>query len=208
MEKRCELYLRLRADSLPAASELELLAREVGPAALLLTHPDSAKSENALQAFVDTAKRQNIAILIEDALELAEALDADGLHLKADTDRLAQARQRLGEGKSIGVSCGLSRHEMMVMAEGGADYIALGELPADGPRAKDERVALIEWWAELFEVPCVAWLEEGDTAEDANRYVQAGADFLCLAFEPGAAADGSERILDLTAVTGSDKRLA
>jgi len=208
MDKRCELYLRLRADALPAASELDLLARNIGPAALLLTLPDTAGSENALPAFVDAARRQNIAILIEDALELAEALNADGVHIKADADRLAQARQRLGDGKSVGVSCGLSRHEMMVMAEGGADYIALGELPAEQPRDTGERVALIEWWAELFEVPCVAWLGDGDTAEDADRYVQAGADFLCIAFEPGAAAGGSERILDLTAMTGPDKRLA
>jgi len=71
-----------------------------------------------------------------------------------------------------------TRHDAMLAADQGADYVLFGEPDADGARpgfaALEERVS---WWAELFEAPCVAYA--GSRAE-VKPLVKAGADFVAL----------------------------
>jgi thiamine-phosphate pyrophosphorylase len=148
---------------------------------------------------VKLARGQNLAILIEEDWSLARELDMDGVHIRADAERLAEARRVLGADKSIGVSCGFSRHEAMLMAEGGADYVAFGET---GAADLDERAEMIGWWSEVFEVPCVAWLRDGESFDEARDLVRAGADF--LAVEAGAAGHELSRLCELTKNADND----
>ncbi len=68
----------------------------------------------------------------------------------------------------------------MQAAEQGADYVAFGAFFAT--QTKQPRTmatpALITWWSELFEVPCVAI--GGITPENGRPLVEAGADFLAV----------------------------
>jgi thiamine-phosphate pyrophosphorylase len=133
-----------------------------------------------LRGLIQSAQRQNLAVLIADDIELAALLNADGVHIAADQRRLAEARARLGTDSTIGVSCRMSRHEAMVMGEGGADYIAFGEHWDAGGRDPEALAAIVSWWAELFELPCVAWLGAADPEGEARQLIGAGADFLAL----------------------------
>ena len=184
MDHDCDIYLRLSAAELPAAGGLEAAIREAAPAALLVTSPEKAGGD--FPAFVEAIKRQNLAILIEQDWSLARELDLDGVHIQADVGALAEARRALGASKSIGVSCGLSRHEAMVLAEAGADYLAFGET---GQPDLDACVDMLGWWSELFEVPCVAWLRKGEGLDVAEELVRAGADFLAVDY-PGSGVSG------------------
>jgi len=66
----------------------------------------------------------------------------------------------------------------MLAAERGADYVMFGLPDASGRRppfdAIEERV---NWWAELFELPCIAY---ADAIEEISALVAAGADFVAL----------------------------
>ena len=73
------------------------------------------------------------------------------------------ARAKLGATAIVGAACGASRHAAMSMGEAGADYVSID-------------AGLVEWWAGLFEVPCVA--AEPVTPEDAEPLIAAGADFI------------------------------
>ncbi len=74
----------------------------------------------------------------------------------------------------------------MTIAEAGADYVAFG-IPANVQnriKARERRLDLIAWWAEIFEVPCVAL--DVETPELAAALAQAGADFIGVKIEAGA----------------------
>ncbi|MGF1620338.1 MAG: thiamine phosphate synthase [Rhodomicrobiaceae bacterium] len=200
MDHNCEIYLRLRGGALPAAGDLDAALREAAPSALLITGlPGGAGG--GIAELLEIARGQNLAILIEEDWSLARELDMDGVHIRADAERLAEARRALGANKSIGVSCGLSRHEAMLMAEAGADYVAFGETGAAEP---DERAEMIGWWSEVFEVPCVAWLRDGEGFDEAGDLVRAGADFLAVEFKAGDAGHELSRLRELTMNTDHD----
>ena len=65
-------------------------------------------------------------LIINDDIELAGTIDADGVHLGKDDDDVGRARKQLGSEKIIGVSCYNSTTRATVAAQSGADYIAFG----------------------------------------------------------------------------------
>lgn len=202
MTKRCELYLRLHANALSGSAlpDLEALLSEIRPAALLVIGANADLSLDRLRQACESNGRQTVAILIENDAGLAKTLNADGVHLHGDSAQLTEARHLLGEDRAIGVSCPLSRHESMVMAEAGADYVAFGDPALTGQRNVDSLVDMTRWWSELLEIPCVAWLADGDTKEDANKLVCAGADFLCIGIEQNHFAERLGFVRDLAAL--------
>jgi thiamine-phosphate pyrophosphorylase len=71
-----------------------------------------------------------------------------------------------------------TRHDAMVAAEAGADYVMFGEPDAAGRRPAFEAVAeRVAWWAELFETPCVGFAA---SLEELEPLAAAGADFIAL----------------------------
>lgn len=93
-----------------------------------------------------------VAFLLQDDVEGALALSADGVHL-SDPARVREVRARLGPERILGASCGHSRHAAMLAGEDGADYIAFGEI---GRPPQAPLLELIAWWSELFVLPCLA----------------------------------------------------
>lgn len=75
----------------------------------------------------------------------------DGVHLDALTDDIAAAKRLLGQQNIVGAFCAASRHAAMQAAEDGADYIALSQ------NTYTPSEPIIGWWADLFEIPCVAF---------------------------------------------------
>jgi thiamine-phosphate pyrophosphorylase len=75
----------------------------------------------------------------------------DGVHLDALIDDVALARRSLGKDAIVGAFCAASRHAAMQAAEDGADYIALSQ------NTYTPSEPIIGWWADLFEIPCVAF---------------------------------------------------
>ena len=203
MKNSCEFYLRVAAGQSGGWPDLEPVARLARPSVLLVTGVGAGVDAASLRPFMAAARRLDIAVMIENDVHLAKALDADGVHLRAGSEALAEARDLLGEEKSIGASCPLSRHEAMVMAEGGADYIAFGEFGALGDAGAGEVADMIEWWADIFEVPCVAWLQEQYGEDELRGIVEAGPDYLSVALAVGDAADALRRYAAIAELVGA-----
>ncbi|KAG1451076.1 hypothetical protein G6F56_008177 [Rhizopus delemar] len=69
--------------------------------------------------------RFHVPLIINDRIDVALAIDADGVHIGQDDMPLAQARAMLGPQKLIGVSCN-NEKEASDAISGGADYLGIG----------------------------------------------------------------------------------
>jgi thiamine-phosphate pyrophosphorylase len=177
VKHRCRLYFQFPAQ--PSAKLEAQLAQGIGTtdAACVLLCPDASPiDEIHAGRLVDLVQSHGVACLIDKDAGCAERLGADGVHIAADPAAYAEARKLLGESASIGVGCGLSRHDAMLLAELGADYVAFGPEDPRDTDAIDQCADLIAWWSEIFVVPCVAW--NIDRAGDAARLAALGADFV------------------------------
>lgn len=129
---------------------------------------------------VDICHGQDIAVVIENDWQKAASLGADGVHLGRanthDIEAYEKARAALGPDRIVGVFCGNSRHDAMILGEAGADYVAFG--PDGASEGEDDLTSLLSWWSELFQPPCVAW--GISTFADAAKCAQADADFVAL----------------------------
>lgn len=137
---------------------------------------------------VELLQARDVAALIWGDARLARTVRADGVVLPWSPtllDDYEQARDLLGKGAIVGVDCGGVRHDAMELAEAGADFIGFG-LPTDTPdadAARSQQLELVAWWAEIFEVSCVALAIQSH--DDARALAAAGADFLSIEIAGG-----------------------
>ena len=73
---------------------------------------------------MEVARKKNIPVIINDRLDIALAIDADGIHLGQDDLPIPIARKYLGNEKIIGASVRNIR-EMEEAIELGSDYLAI-----------------------------------------------------------------------------------
>jgi thiamine-phosphate pyrophosphorylase len=199
----CGLYAVVEAGQ--GAPERLAAALAAGDIAVALIVPGAGATLDAgnTRPLVEAAQRANTAVLLADNWDLVRALRADGVHLTFAPDiasSYAQARQTLGAGGIVGADAGISRHEAMRLAEAGADYIGFAA-PArlkERDKARARRNELVAWWAEIFEVPCVAF--DVESTDEAAALCRAGADFLAV---PLAAAQPPAAARDLVAAIAS-----
>ena len=138
--------------SLEADLALAGLAGGLAAASLLIAEgPQQAALAKALTG---PAQAKGIAVLIEYDVELAKAVEADGVMTGGSLKVWTAVKAALPKGAIIGARCA-SRHQAMELAEAGADFIAFS--------TRD----LIDWWGEIFQVPCVS-LIPGDDAPNAD----------------------------------------
>jgi thiamine-phosphate pyrophosphorylase len=120
------------------------------------------------------------AFIVNDSMELAKRLGADGVHLGQSDGDIREARALLGPSAQIGRTCHDSRHLAMEAGEAGADYVAFGAFypTTTKPSHYRPQPSILSWWASLFEIPCVAI--GGITPDNARPLVDAGADFVAV----------------------------
>jgi len=148
---RAQLYLTLD----PAEVErLEILLHEAAPACVRLAVRTMADEKAAATARALCHARE-IPLLIagpdDTAVAMARVVGADGVHLTGTPKAAPWARRELGEDSIIGIDPGPSRHDAMIAAEAGADYVSLSPDWAEGDSVPDE----IAWWAAMIETPMV-----------------------------------------------------
>ena len=139
-------------------------------------------------------RAHGVPLIINDHLDLALQIDADGLHLGDADGSVSQARSRLGPGKLLGVSC-YNRLELAIdAARLGADYVAFGSFFASGskPAAVRAPITLLREARQRLGLPLIAI--GGITVENASRLFAEGADAVAVigalfdSPDPGAAA--------------------
>lgn len=144
------------------------------------TPADEAAWADHAPRLIKIAQSRGVAAIINDRPDLAAAFGADGVHIGQGDADYDEARRLLGPRAQIGVTCHGSRHLAMEAAEAGADYVAFGAFFDSATKPPEHRASLevLEWWSEIFELPCVAI--GGVTPQNCGPLVAAGADFLAV----------------------------
>ncbi len=122
----------------------------------------------------------NTPLLVNDNVDLALEIGADGVHLGRDDGDIEPARQRLGPQAIIGVSCYNDAKRAQVMQAKGADYIAFGRFfPSNSkPLAAAAQIETLFSAKQCLTVPIVAI--GGILPENAGQLLVAGADLLAV----------------------------
>ncbi|MDM4770360.1 thiamine phosphate synthase [Solimonas sp. SE-A11] len=107
---------------------------------------DAATRERNAHALRGLCHEFGALFIVNDDPALAEAVDADGVHVGAADAPLAEARRRLGPRAIIGVSCANSLERARAAAAAGANYVAFGRFFESGtkPDAPQADLALLQ----------------------------------------------------------------
>lgn len=145
--------------------------REKGKGALI--GKDKVELAKSLQAI---CKKSNIPFIVNDDVELAIQIDADGIHIGQDDEALEKVRQKMGD-KIIGVSAH-SLNEAEIAIKNGADYLGIGPIYTTKTK-EDAKVARGTEYIRKFReyglsAPIVGI--GGINPGNANSVINAGAD--------------------------------
>lgn len=87
----------------------------------------------------ELCRRYQVPFVINDNVDIAQAVDADGVHVGQSDMEAGDVRARLGQDKIIGVSA--QTVEQALLAESrGADYLGVGAVFATGSKADASEV--------------------------------------------------------------------
>ena len=179
------------------ALETALAAGDVAAVLVRLDDADERTLINRIKALSPAVQRRDVALILDGRPELAARAGADGAHLSG-VEAFAAALALLKPDRIAGAGTLHSRHDAMLAAENGADYVMFGEpdgfaqAPAGRGAPSEATIERLTWWAELFEVPCVGYAAELD-ALAALR--QTGADFIALGEWIWNEPQGADRIV-------------
>jgi thiamine-phosphate pyrophosphorylase len=173
------LYLVAPPDAAGLANRLAdaLGAADIAAVLLRLPATDERGQVNHVKALAPTVQNKGAALLLDGHPDLAARAGADGSHLSG-IEALGSAIVTLKPARIAGCGGLETRHEAMVAAEAGADYVMFGEPDTSGDRPAFEAIAQrVAWWAEVFEIPCVGFAA---TLDEVEPLAAAGADFIAM----------------------------
>jgi thiamine-phosphate pyrophosphorylase len=154
-----------------------LAAADVAAVLLRLKPTDQRTMISRVKALAPAIQRGGAALLLDGHVELVARAGADGAHLTGIA-ALEEALPSLKPDRIAGVGGLTTRHDSMAAGELGADYVLFGEPDARQQRPSAEAIAeRLQWWAELFEPPCVGF---AGSREEAYEFAAAGADFVLV----------------------------
>nr|WP_033542425.1 thiamine phosphate synthase [Planococcus sp. CAU13] len=124
----------------------------------------------------ELCRQYKVPFLINDDVDLALAIDADGIHIGQDDMDVGQARALIGKEKILGVSVH-SLEEARIAIDAGADYLGMGPVYGTRSKADAKRPAgtagIEEVISHFPEVPIFGI--GGITPQNAGAVWQAGA---------------------------------
>lgn len=188
-----------------ASAEHICSAFEGGDVASLIL-PENGMDDAAFQAFaekvVPVAQAAGVAVVIAGDSRIAGRVHADGIHLDAGKDELAEAIERLQSKMMVGAGGAKTRDDALDLGETRPDYIFFGRFGYDTkPEAHSRNLSLGQWWAEMIQIPCIVMA--GSDLASVAAVAATGAEFVALSsavygdgVEPAAAVARANALLD------------
>jgi len=167
---------------------------DVAAVLLRLAAADERTLINRAKTLAPPIQDHGAALLLDGLPDMVAHAGADGAHL-SDIAAFEAALGTLKPARIAGCGGLQTRHDAMLAAEAGADYVMFGEPDQRQHRPSlDAVVERVEWWAGLFEIPCVGF---AGGLDEVASIADAGAEFIALGdwifdYPEGAAAAVAE----------------
>jgi thiamine-phosphate pyrophosphorylase len=140
---------------------------------------DAAWRLKAARTALGLCRTAGVPLIINDDLDLARAVGADGVHLGRDDGDFKAMRAAAGPGLLLGVSCYNQLERAAAAVAAGADYLAFGSMYPSGTKPGAVHCGLeVLGEARHLGRPVVAI--GGITPENGGPLIEAGADFLAV----------------------------
>lgn len=176
------LYAITQTDNKSANIVIDEVTAAIKGGAVVVQYRDKTSQDKVYlgRELLKVCHRHNVPLIINDDIELAVNLGADGVHLGKDDGDILLARQRLGADAIIGVSCYNSVERAITMQAQGATYVAFGRFfpSSSKPLAAPARLETLQQAKLVLTVPVVAI--GGILPENAVPLINAGADLLAV----------------------------
>jgi thiamine-phosphate pyrophosphorylase len=152
-----------------------------GAQAVQYRNKTATRPQRALQArmLAELCRSRDVLFIVNDDVELAAEVAADGVHLGQDDGDPNVARLILGPGPVIGVSCYGDLTRARAMADAGADYLAFGSLYPSSVKP-DARRASLELIGRARSLGVRIVGIGGIDADNAASVIEAGADAVAV----------------------------
>lgn len=194
------LYVITRA--LPGGPEAlaEAVSQAIAGGAALVQYREkggtaSTRADEAT-AVLRACRDRGVPLVINDDIDLARGIGADGVHLGRGDTSIDAAREALGPRAIVGYSCYNEWARAIEAEQAGASYVAFGSFfpSPTKPNAVRATPGLLRRARENLSLPICAI--GGITPDNGAELVQAGADLLAVVsgvFEAGSVQHAAER---------------
>jgi len=205
------LYLVTDSELLPSGRTLPALVRAAvdGGVTCVQVREKTASSRVYLERLLEVRpilRECGVPLFVNDRIDLALAVEADGVHLGQGDLPLSAARRIAGGRLRIGVSCE-SAQDAVEAERGGADYVSVSPVFAT-PTKTDTATALglqgVHAIRTAVRIPVVAI--GGIAGANAAEVLRAGADGICVVSAIVAAPDPAAAAAELCAIIRGVRR--
>ena len=179
-----KLYLisppKFNLDDFSNQLEIALATKKVPVFQLRMKDVSDQEIIVAAQKLQKICHKYQTNFILNDRLELALKIGADGVHLGSDDGEISVARKKAPKNFIIGSSCYDSKHRIMVACEEGTDYVSLGTFfPSNTKNSSGKpTLELLKWCTDFINVPVVAI--GGINSDNCLDLIKNGADFLAV----------------------------
>lgn len=178
------LYVITDAGVIGARSLLEVVEAALRGGATVLQYREKKKTTRSMVeeavALAAVCRRYGVPFIVNDRIDVALAVEADGVHLGQDDMPLETARRLLGPHRLIGITVH-NRKEIEEAQRGGADYLSLAPVFATATKPDHQTPMGVDGLKMLLaEVTRPAVAIGGINAENLAQVVRTGVDGVCV----------------------------
>ncbi len=176
------LYAITQTDNKSCTTIINEVVAAIKGGAVIVQYRDKNPSDALFiaQELLKVCHHHDVPLLINDDIELAKEVGADGVHLGREDGAIIQARKYLGDQAIIGVSCYNSLEQALIAETEGATYAAFGRFfpSTSKPLAAPADIKTLREAKRRLAIPIVAI--GGILPNNGGQLLKAGADFLAV----------------------------
>ncbi len=176
------LYAITQTGNKSSAEVVADVTAAINGGAVIIQYRDKQPGDTEFLAgkLQEICRQRQVPLIINDDIDLAQRIGADGVHLGKGDGDVIQARKRLGTDVIIGVSCYNSIDLAVEAQNNGATYVAFGRFfPSNSkPLATPATISTLREAKNILTIPIVAI--GGILPENGAQLLSAGADVLAV----------------------------